>query len=218
MSSKTTPKKKGSLADQIKEYVDAQAGVTFSPSNRRWFKDRGGEIYLRIAQRIDRYNEFVTCIDIANVCAKRPGKGWFKALLVALKQAANKHSMCIYVENVHDERFQQFLFRNGFEEDDNNGALKCYILDSPAFQFDNEIRLLGYVADKTDGREGQIEMILSARNVKPISIKSAGYKAQEVLEYNRGIPLNEMYVFTFQARNRDGEGITLLNFEPYVHG
>lgn len=69
--------------------------------------------------------EIVPCIDLANITAKKPGKGAFTRLVRWLHNQLQKN---IYVESVFDERFGKYLESLGFYRMPVFEGPQCYLL------------------------------------------------------------------------------------------
>ncbi len=107
-----------------------------------WVKDHNLEIYLRKGPRWIVYNEKTHsnkttpqqikrkafALDIANLTANNPGKGNFTKYLEYLEKllknerpvavtgsTAKKGIDCIYIENIHNARFVEFLSKHEFK-------------------------------------------------------------------------------------------------------
>jgi len=81
-------------------------GSTTNWPNNAWVRERGFEsLYVRVARRH---------LDIANVTARKPGRGTFTKLLQRLKK--DYPHLTIFVESALEQRFRNKLVKWGFVE------------------------------------------------------------------------------------------------------
>lgn len=89
----------------------------------QWISEDGLEIYVRKSKRYigDR---LVQCFDIANVTAKTYGQGNFTAYLSKLVGLLQGQPFeAIYIENVINDRFVQYLVDKEFKRASNDSPL-----------------------------------------------------------------------------------------------
>jgi hypothetical protein len=107
------------------EFIGSRmAGSTRFPSNL-YVKQFGMvSLYVRLGPRyLADVNTWYQMLDIANVTARRPGKGAFNFLFLWLR--ARYPRLGIFVENVQTDRFALSLVnRFGFSKDETN--MHCY--------------------------------------------------------------------------------------------
>lgn len=73
-----------------------------------WFNLPGLNVYLRVVPGLKR-------IDIANVTAEPQGRGTFTRFLEKMEALAEELGAALFIENVLEERFQQFFENRGYE-------------------------------------------------------------------------------------------------------
>jgi hypothetical protein len=94
-------------------------------------KDRNGwlqygtlHVYVRKSRRRIEGESLQPCLDIATAECKTPGQGGFSNFL------AHAIALCpfeyIYIENVLEERFQQFFLKHGFIRDQHHPSDYCF--------------------------------------------------------------------------------------------
>ena len=89
-------------------------GSTTNWPNNAWVRERGFEsLYVRVARR-HLEGEWRVTIDIANVTARKPGRGTFTKLLQRLKK--DYPHLTIFVESALEQRFRNKLVKWGFVE------------------------------------------------------------------------------------------------------
>lgn len=71
-----------------------------------WVRDSGLSVYLRHSRR-KIANQYIDCVDIANVTARPQGKGTFTSFMEFLEA----QPLNLYVENVHSPRLVKWFTR-----------------------------------------------------------------------------------------------------------
>lgn len=82
------------------------------------------EVYVRRSKRLYK-GQFINCLDISTVSAKRQGQGQFTRFISKLEGNYN-----LYIENVQTKRFQEFFEKRNYELYFDDGMSKTYILPS----------------------------------------------------------------------------------------
>lgn len=114
------------MADtNIFEFIDSRiARPNVWPRNQHVTHPDWKTLYVRVTKRPLDGEIRDPVIDLANIEAKRPGKGAFRALVADLRKMYPQAS--IFVESVQPERFQAGLLRMGFTQRD--GEPSYYLL------------------------------------------------------------------------------------------
>ncbi len=96
-----------------------------------WFDEEGVSIYLRKGLRyvsVSGSLEKRTVLDISSVSANKPGKGAFTKLLPKIEQAAKEAGYYgVYIENVLEERFQNFFAVRGYVKTNPSEDIPCFL-------------------------------------------------------------------------------------------
>lgn len=81
----------------------------------KWFYSEPMKVYCRINRARSVFQRH-TCVDIANVIVYEQGKGTFTKFLDGLEAIIDGHGLIkgIYVENVFEKRFGDYLERRGY--------------------------------------------------------------------------------------------------------
>ncbi len=81
-----------------------------------WIKHPKLRVYVRSSHRLISKGKMDYSFEIANVTAKKPGKGHFTQFLNELEEMLKGTEFkLLYIENVTDERFQKFFENRGFK-------------------------------------------------------------------------------------------------------
>lgn len=94
-------------------FIDSRiARPTVWPRNQHVSHPDWKTLYVRVTKRPLDGEVRDPVIDLANIEAKRPGKGAFRALVADLRKMYPQAS--IFIESVLGDRFQEGLLRMGF--------------------------------------------------------------------------------------------------------
>ena len=105
----------------LDEMIERGGGIV---SRSEWVKHKDfSGMYVRVGRKYIAGEVHEHVIDLANIQAKKTGKGAFKKLIVYLREHWSEHD--IHVENVLTERFRDGLKRMGFID---TGTPHCYWL------------------------------------------------------------------------------------------
>ena len=91
-----------------------------------WLKESGLEVYARLSVRYFR-GERVNTLELANITAKKQGKGHFTSFITQAEKLAKAHGLAVFIENVLEERFAAFFSNRGYTKLPNTNP-PCFIL------------------------------------------------------------------------------------------
>lgn len=93
-----------------------------------WTHGDGLDIYMRLGHHFV-HGEMLTCLDIANVNATKPGKGAFTAFLNKVEEAVKNSDVCncVFVESILEPRFVAYLQKRGYETTQNSVDLAPHL-------------------------------------------------------------------------------------------
>lgn len=96
----------------LDEFIAAYGTRTYT--SNAYVKEKGFKfLYVRMSPRLFREGPADPTLDLANLEARRPGKGTFKRLVTRLRQ--QYPHMTLFVESVMLQRFRDGLLRMGFK-------------------------------------------------------------------------------------------------------
>jgi hypothetical protein len=82
-------------------------------NTNEWLYGQEMEVYVRKGKHYLNKNMY-TCLDIANIKVYNPGAGVFTLFLMYMEKMNPWDA--IFIENVHNERFQKFFIRRDYTE------------------------------------------------------------------------------------------------------
>ena len=92
-------------------------------------------LYVRYTQRYLKQQVRYPVLDLANLAAKKPGRGSFTELFHYLRK--NYPHLWLYVECVQTERFEKKLIDMGFTKSDHSSLSACFFMEPVGESHDN---------------------------------------------------------------------------------